>query len=389
MPYHLDKIKLRVVHKYVNQRRNRFALGGTRLIVLEHILPTTEEFLRHLSTAGAEIFRVIAKPYSIDDSVEERLVKSGFEVVHKSYHELETTEFLDELIAQAVELSKQDGKQILILEVGGYFAEPLARLPVDSAQFIASVVEDTTFGHNRYIANVENIRVPVFSVARSTLKEIEAHFVGRDVVAAVESVLRHLGVSVAGRRALVIGYGMIGSSVARALRTYGLEVLVYDKHDHRNLTAFIDGCYVHKKRYLLEMADIIFAATADRAMTYEEIEDCKDNVILVSAGSKDTEFEIAELKAQALRTDKPGDHVITYDLSNSKRIVVIRDGTAVNFLLPSMPAEILDLVFAEILICGMLLLKRNPDYPPGVLYQTAPTFLNSISKDWLRCINVS
>lgn len=69
--------------------------------------------------------------------------------------------------------------------------------------------------------------------------------------------------------------------------------------------------------------------------------------------------------------------------------MVIKDGTAVNFLLPSLPVEVLDLVFAEILICVMLLLKRQPQYPPGVVYDAADTFLNSISKDWLRFVNVT
>lgn len=389
MPYHLNEDQLRVVHKYVSQERNRSALGSARLIVLEHLLPTTERFLIHLRNSGAEVFSVIGKPYSVDQHVHDRLVSSGLTVAVQSYRDLEETDFLDHLLSAAVAESAKDKKQVLILDVGGYFAEPLVRAPVESAQFIAGVVEDTTFGHNRYVRAAPDIKVPVFSVARSQLKEIEAHFVGRDAAAALEHVLRTIGVSFAGRKALVIGYGMIGSAVAHALRTFGLDVHVYDKHDHRNLRAFIDGFYVHKKRKLLESADIIFAATADTALTYDEIEECKDNVILASVGSKDTEFAIAALKEQAIAAQKHGQHLVSYKLSNSKRIVVVRDGTAVNFLLPSMPTEILDLVFSEILICAMLILKRQSDYPPGRLYQTAPTFLNSIAKDWLRSVNVS
>lgn len=390
MPYHLENSQLRVVRKFVVQQRNKFALSTARLIILEHILPTTEEFINLLMLeGGAEIFRVIAKPYSVDTEVLQRLIASGVSVEQRSYKELEESDFLDTLLSQAIELTKEDGKPIVIIEVGGYFAAALTRLPPEAAQFIAGVVEDTTFGHNRYVEAAINIPVPVFSVARSALKEIEARFVGRDAAAAVEYVLRGLGVSIAGRKALVIGYGMIGSNVARALRTHDLDVQVYDKHDYRNLRAFIDGFYVHKKRTLIQSADIIFAATADIALTWDEIEECKDNAILASVGSKDTEFDIATLKEQAVRNYAIGPNIVKYKLANSKSIAVIRDGTAVNFLLPSLPIEVLDLVFSEILICMMLLLKRQPDYPPGVVYETAATFLNSISKDWLRFVNVS
>jgi adenosylhomocysteinase len=389
MPYHLEHTQLRVVRKYTCQQRNKVFLAQARFIVLEHILPTTEGFIMHLREAGAEIFAVLAKPYSIDEQVAARLERIQLPITRKTYDELETTTFLDDLLAAAVEKSKSDKKQIIILEVGGYFAAPLTRMPAESSQFIAGVVEDTTFGHNRYTKLLEQVPVPVFSVARSALKEIEARFVGRDAVSAIDSVLRDLGVSVAGRNALVIGYGMIGSNVARALQRHDLNVAVYDKHDHRNLRAFVDGFSINTKRKLIEQSDIIFSATADVALTWPEIEECKDNVILASVGSKDTEFDIAQLKEQALATTAIGPHIFKYRLSNSKNIMVVRDGTAVNFLMPSLPVEILDLVFSEILLCVMLLLKRQPIYPPGELWAAPETFLNSISEDWLRIVNAT
>jgi len=205
----------------------------------------------------------------------------------------------------------------------------------------------------------------------------------------MDYVLRRLGVAVAGRNALVIGYGMIGANVARSLRTQDLNVHVYDKHDYRNLRAFIDGFDIHKKRKLMESADIIFAATADQALSWDEIEECKTNVILASVGSKDTEFDVATLKEQAVAADRISDHIVKYRLSNSKNIMLVKDGTAVNFILPSLPVEVLDLVFSEIFICLMLLLKRQPRYTPGVLYESADTFLNEIAKDWLRSVNAS
>ena len=307
----------------------------------------------------------------------------------KSYSDLENSDFISELLQDAVEKSAIDGKKILIVDVGGYFAQPVSKMDKTDLNYFAGIVEDTTFGHNRYLELVEEIQVPVFSVARSRLKEIEARFVGRDAVIAMDHVLRKIGISLAGRHALVIGYGMIGMNVARALQSLDLKVQIYDKHDHRNLAAFIDGFTIHKKRELIKHADIIFSATGDPngAMGFDEIEECKNNVIFSSVGSKDTEFDVREVISQSLSSNEIGEELTEYQLPHSKNVIVAKEGAAVNFILPSIPVEILDLVFSEILLCMILLLKRPEKYPPGALHESPDTFLNEVSKDWLRLVN--
>jgi adenosylhomocysteinase len=388
MPYHLHDVHLRVVHKYLRQKRNA-AISTARFLILEHILPTTAEFVRHLSASGGEIAALVAKPYSIDARIKNELESEGYQLFVKSYDELETTDFLDSLLASAITQSKNDGRRIVVIDVGGYFAQPISRIRLEDAQYFAGVVEDTTFGHNRYAKLVSEIPVPVVSVARSVLKEIEARFVGRDVVFAMDRILRSQGITLAGRRALVIGYGMIGSNIAYALRRQDIVVDVFDVLSYRMLQAYTDGYHIQTLRKLLESADIIYSATASQALRLEDIEECKSDVILVSAGSKDTEFDVAGLREQAVRREAIGDHLERFSLSNNKRIVVATAGTAVNFALPSLPEEILDLVFAEILVATLQLLKQEEgeSYPPGYLHESDDSTLNKVSNDWLRSIN--
>ena len=66
MAYHFHKSQLRVFRKYAKQDRNIEVLKETRLIILEHLLPTTEEMLYYLEESGVELFAVLGKPYSID-----------------------------------------------------------------------------------------------------------------------------------------------------------------------------------------------------------------------------------------------------------------------------------------------------------------------------------
>lgn len=388
LAYHLKHTQLRIVRKYAKQARNISELSQTRLLIIEHILPTTEEFITTLAESGVEIFQILAKPYSINTKVYKNL-ETNFPIITKQYLELEETDYLKELLLEAIEKSKLDNKYIVLIDVGGYFSKALTELPINSLKYISGVIEDTTFGHNKYIDKASSINTTIFSVARSSLKEIEARFVGRDAVNAMDMILRDIGITISGRNALIIGYGMIGRNVARTLRSNDLNVYVYDRHDNKNLLAFMDGFHIHKKRELLKVADIIFLATGDPggALSFEEIEECKNNVILVSVGSKNTEYDLKTLEEQAVLCEKLDGHIIMYHLNNSKTVVSVKGGTAVNFILPSIPIEVLDLVFSEILLCMMLLLKKKDDYPQGIVHEVPISFLNNIAKNWLRFVN--
>nr|SPS05232.1 S-adenosylhomocysteine hydrolase [Candidatus Nitrotoga fabula] len=392
MTFHIDATKLRVFRKFSKEERNCSFLSKTRFIVLEHLLPTTQEMLKLLREAGAEIFAVVGKPYSIDEKVLSELRQERYNLILESYEKLESTSILKDLVQSALKKCTKDKRRLVILDVGGYFAKPLMELSAKNSltSHFAGVVEDTTFGHNRYFELASKITTPIYSVARSALKEIEARFVGRDAVKAVDLLLRKVGVSLAGRKALVIGYGMIGRNVARTLKSYDMQVHVYDKLDTRNLEAFVDGFAIHQKKELLKRCDVIFSATGDPngALSIDELFETRPGVALVSVGSKNTEFDIKGLRSQAINStgEKVGEEIIRYYTNHSRQILVLRDGTAVNFYLPSIPIEVLDLVFAEILLCVMHLLKK-PNLEVGRLLQLDEKLLQPIAHDWLRFVN--
>lgn len=404
--YQLDGERLRVCASWLRQSQNRDALAGARLIILEHILPTTRDFVHYLRAAGADIFAVLAKPYSIDPAVLHDLQEGGFRVDRHSYGELETTDILPKLLRAAASKCMEDGRRLVLVDVGGYFAAAVQGAPPEILRHIAGIVEDTTLGHNRYLDVAALMPVPVFSVARSSLKEIEAQFVGHDAVDAVDAILRALGFSMTGRHALVIGYGMIGKNVARALRAHDLNVSVYDIRDHCNLHAFMAGFNVDKKAMLLNRADIVFAATGwsttralfdpgtrqSRRMAAISREDLIQHLrhctILASVGSKDNEFDMVALRELAQRDpEEIGPHVKQYSLPDGSEVLMVKDGTAVNFLQPSIPIEVLDLVFSEILR-GVLLLLTDPGrYAPRTVHEVPELHRNDIAKDWLCFAN--
>lgn len=389
--------KLRVCATYLREARNKSALKNLRILMLEHMLPTTEALVYLLAEAGTSIDLIYAKPYSIDREVVQRLSDQGFRVAEHSYLELESSTILDEALREAVAACILDGRKLAILDVGGYFAEPLSRFPKRKYEWIAGVVEDTTFGHNRYVRARARIHAPVISVARSRLKEIEAMFVGRDAVQATDQALRSVGDSITGRHALVVGYGMIGKNVARSLKAADLNVSVHDIRDHRMLKAFMNGFGVNKKSALLRAADIVFAATGweahplarGPAVSRDEIvEYVRDNAVLASVGSKDNEFDIGAIRELAESSELVGEHLVRYALPNRRVVHVVREGTAVNFILPSIPVEVLDLVFSEIVLSVVLLLKNPNAYSPRAVHELREEYWSQIAKDWLRYTNV-
>jgi adenosylhomocysteinase len=385
---YLEGPMLRVCGAYARQEQNREVLGNSRIILLQNLLSDTEEFVDILLTTGADLCSVVTIPDSIDSSVLERIKARNIPVLSVPGSDLEQMGGpLDQLLSAAVEASRKDGRRIVIIELGGYFAAPLSRMRSEDASLFAGAVEDTTYGHHRYRTLITHIPVPVVSVARSRLKEIEARFVGEAAVIAIDGLFRELGVSLSMRNALIVGYGLIGKNIAHAASRREVRVSVYDQRDHRNLAAFCSGFRVHKKLELIKSADVIFSATGTTAISFDDILMCKDGVVLASAGFKDIEFDVNGLRENATDIVQLSAHVEGFLLPSSNVVYVIERGTAVNFLVQSVPSEVTDLVFSELLLSAIFLLRSPGRYSPRVVHETDEKHLSMIAKDWLRNIN--
>jgi len=197
----------------------------------------------------------------------------------------------------------------------------------------------------------------------------------------LDKIMRQMGVTISGRKALVLGYGMIGRNAARALRDFNLEVAVFDKESHRNLAAFLEGYTIEPKVDLLRRAEIIFSQTAEQALTQEDMKHCRHNAILVSLGSRNTEFDLEGLKTFSTKKEKLNDLLVRYKLPNGNSTVVVNGGTAVNFLGASIPIEVIDLIFAEMTLGALKLLRG--ECKPGALHTSAGTDLHFIAREWL------
>ncbi|CAM4964261.1 unnamed protein product [Rotaria socialis] len=380
---HFEKPSLRVCAELLKERE--LQLYECRLILLIHLLTDAEELLELFSQTNIDIYFILGKPFSFNKEVLQNIKKKFKNVDIQPYDVYDKTDYIDRLLQNAYQQSSIDKKSIVIFEVGGYFHKALAHMPHHFTEYIKGVVEVTTFGHTKYIAEVENIPIPVYSIARSLIKSIEARYVGRAAVMAIDKIFREQGVSTAGRTALVIGFGMIGKSVADSLRSNNYIVSVFDTKSYAKLDAFTLGYKIGSKQELLRNADIIFSATAQQSLSYEEMMSCKDHAVLVSVGSRGGEFDVQGLVTHAINEPRLcGQYITKYKLNNGKTIVLIRNGEAVNFVIQSCPDEIVDMIHAEMLICGEMILRNQGRI--GIINEASETDLNRIARLWLKNI---
>lgn len=306
------------------------------------------ELIKHLLENGVIIDCVIGKAYTSDPKIVKEIEALGVRVVKMNYSLADKGHILQHILLGALKRARNKGQKVVINEVGGYFASILSEIPRDLKGYFGGVVETTTFGWNRYKRLEGSIPFPIYHVARSPLKEAEASHVGKAISLAFDHLMRRLGISISGRTALVVGYGMVGKQIAKSLSNHQLHVTVKDINPIQRLQAYIDGYRILETENLNEF-DLIISATGREGISLDMIRKCKSGVILASGGSRDTEIDVRGLKRYRTK-EAIHDDISIYHVEG-KKIFVLRNGTALNFGVKSVPSEIVDLVYSEIICC--------------------------------------
>ena len=145
----------------------------------------------------------------------------------------------------------------------------------------------------------------------------------------VDGIKRATDVMIAGKIALVAGYGDVGKGSAQALRALSAQVWITEIDPICALQAAMEGYRVVTMDYAADKADIFVTATGNiDIITFEHMKRMKNNAIVCNIGHFDNEIEVAALKACRWENIKPQvDHVIFPD---GKRIILLAEGRLVN-----------------------------------------------------------
>lgn len=232
---------------------------------------------------------------------------------------------------------------------------------------IRGVTEETTTGvHRLYeMQDKGELPFPAFNVNDSVTKSKFDNLYGcRESL--VDGIKRATDVMIAGKIALVCGYGDVGKGCAQSLRGLGATVWVTEIDPICALQAAMEGYRVVTMDEACDKADIFVTATGNlRVITHDHMLKMKDQAIVCNIGHFDSEIDIASVQKYQWENIKPQvDHVI---FPNGHRIIVLAQGRLVNLgCATGHPSFVMSSSFTNQVLAQIELWKNGDDYQKNV-----------------------
>lgn len=330
-----SRSSLRFYDRVLSDAKGNIAnFNDFRCIVIEHLLPTTLDFLLYLHTAFKK-FIVFAKPKSRDNRIVEKLKQRGVEIREAKRDVNEAEYYFDNDLTTPT----------LIIDIGAYFCNV-----AQSDGFpIVGIVEDTENGYQKYLCAKDKLKYKVSTVARSPLKDNEDRLVGEAVVHGADTLLRYENVILDYCKVAIIGYGKVGAGIAGALLKRNVQPLVVEKDCMRLVMAVNNYCYAAEFDEAISQSKVIFCATGSKSFGISDFRKIRNGSYLVSVTSSDDEFDFSEIEYEYSKIEI-SKWVVKYT-STKNYFYVLNDGNAVNFLYGAALGPFIYLVMAEMLLC--------------------------------------
>ncbi len=232
---------------------------------------------------------------------------------------------------------------------------------------IKGVTEETTTGVHRLYQMHErgDLRFPAINVNDSVTKSKFDNLYGcRESL--VDGIKRATDVMVAGKVALVCGYGDVGKGSAQALRALSAQVWVTEIDPICALQAAMEGYRVVTMEYAADKADIFVTCTGNyHVITHEHLIRMKDQAIVCNIGHFDNEIDVASIEKYQWEEIKPQvDHVV---MPSGNRIILLAKGRLVNLgCATGHPSYVMSSSFANQTIAQIEIFCNPGKYPTGV-----------------------
>jgi adenosylhomocysteinase len=234
---------------------------------------------------------------------------------------------------------------------------------------IKGVTEETTTGVKRLykMAETGDLLFPAINVNDSVTKSKFDNLYGcRHSL--VDAICRATDVMIAGKVAVVCGYGDVGKGCAQSLRGQGARVVVTEIDPINALQAAMEGYQVTTLDDVVGEGDIFVSATGNEAIiTIDHMQRMKHNAIVCNIGHFDSEIDIAGLARSGATRDelKPGTDLWTFP--DGRAVIVLAEGRLVNLgCATGHPSFVMSCSFSNQVIAQIELFANTADYPVGV-----------------------
>ena len=304
-------------------------LKGARIAGCLHMTIQTAVLIETLIELGAEVQWSSCNIFSTQDHAAAAIAAAGIPVY--AWKEMSAEEF-DWCIEQTIFFP--DGQPLnMILDDGGDLTNMIFDKFPELMAGIKGLSEETTTGVHRLYERMKNgtLSMPAINVNDSVTKsKFDNKYGCRESL--VDAIRRATDIMLAGKIAVVAGFGDVGKGSAESLSSAGVRVIVTEIDPICALQAAMEGYEVKKMDDAVKEADIIVTTTGNQGIIVERhFNSMKDKAIVCNIGHFDLEIDMNWLNNKSdVKKDTIKPQVDKYTLKNGKDIIVLAEGRLVN-----------------------------------------------------------
>ncbi|XP_076448776.1 adenosylhomocysteinase B-like [Babylonia areolata] len=340
-------------------------LKGARIAGCLHMTVQTAVLIETLTELGAEVQWSSCNIFSTQDFAAAAIAKTGVPVYAWKG---ETDEEYLWCIEQTLVFS--NGQPLnMILDDGGDLTNLVHEKYPQYLAGIKGLSEETTTGvHNLYRMMAANkLKVPAINVNDSVTKSKFDNLYGcRESL--VDGIKRATDVMLAGKVAVVAGYGDVGKGCAQALRAFGARVIVTEIDPINALQAAMEGYEVSTIDDTLSEARIYVTATGCKGILRpQHFQNMLEDTIICNIGHFDCEIDIAWLNDNCAKKEVVQPQVDRYTMKNGRHLIVLAEGRLVNLgCAHGHPSFVMSNSFTNQVLAQIELWTKTSQYKLGV-----------------------
>jgi adenosylhomocysteinase len=341
-------------------------LKGARVAGCLHMTIQTAVLIETLVALGAEVTWSSCNIFSTQDHAAAAIAAAGIQVYAWKG---QTAEEFDWCIEQTLFFGESQQPLNMILDDGGDLTNMVLDQYPDLVAGIRGLSEETTTGVHRLYERMKNgtLPMPAINVNDSVTKsKFDNKYGCKESL--VDAIRRATDVMMAGKVAVVAGYGDVGKGSAASLKGAGARVIVTEIDPICALQAAMDGFAVRKMADAIQEADIVVTATGNKdIISGVHFKAMKDKAIVCNIGHFDNEIDMAWLNDNYGHTKnviKP--QVDLYEI-DGKEIIVLAEGRLVNLgCATGHPSFVMSNSFTNQTLAQLELWANYKSYTPGV-----------------------
>ncbi len=341
-------------------------LAGARIAGCLHMTVQTAVLIETLTALGAQVSWSSCNIYSTHDPAAAAIAATGVPVFAWKG---ESDEEFWWCIEQTL-MAFPDGKPLnMILDDGGDLTTLVHKKFPHLLADIKGLSEETTTGvHHLYrMLREGTLKVPAINVNDSVTKTKFDNLYGcRESL--MDGIKRATDVMIAGKVAVIAGFGDVGKGCAMALKGLGARVIITEIDPINALQAAMEGFEVTTMEEAVKEARIVVTATGCRDIVRaEHFEVMKDDTIVCNIGHFDVEIDVAWLTANAASVSNVKPQVDRYTLANGRHIILLASGRLVNLgCAKGHPSFVMSNSFCNQTLAQIALWTETEKFPLGV-----------------------